>query len=40
MKSIWLQEKFVAGELLDEKYMEKLGEKYMARKKCGWKVSG
>ena len=33
MKSIWLQEKFVAGELLDEKYMA-------ARKKCGWKVSG
>ena len=49
MKSIWLQEKFVGGEFLGEKYMaakkivggEFLGEKYMAaRKICGWRVSG
>ena len=30
MKSIWLQEKFVGGEFLGEKYMA-------ARKKCGEK---
>ena len=49
MKSIWLQEKFVGGEFLGEKYMvsrkivsgEFLGEKYMvSRKVCGWRVSG
>jgi len=48
VKSIWLQEKFVGGEFLGEKYMaarkivggELLGEKYMAaRKNCGWRVS-
>ena len=33
MKSIWLQEKFVGGEFLGEKYMA-------ARKICGWIVSG
>ena len=49
MKRIWLQEKFVGGEFLGEKYMaakknvggEFLGEKYMvSRKVCGWRVSG
>ena len=33
MKSIWLQEKFVGGEFLGEKYMA-------AKKNCGWRVSG
>jgi len=33
VKSIWLQEKFVGGELLGEKYMA-------ARKVCAWRVSG
>ena len=33
MKSIWLQEKFVRGEFLGEKYMA-------VRKNCGWRVSG
>jgi len=33
VKSIWLQEKFVAGEFLGEKYM-------VSRKNCGWRVSG
>jgi len=33
VKSIWLQEKFVGGEFLGEKYMA-------ARKVCGWRASG
>ena len=33
MKSIWLQEKFVGGEFLGEKYM-------VSRKVCGWRVPG
>ena len=33
MKSIWLQEKFVGGEFLGEKYM-------VSRKVCEWRVPG
>ena len=38
MKNIWFQEQFVGGEFLGGEF---LGEKYMvARKVCGWRVSG
>ena len=50
MKSIWLQEKFVGGEFLGEKYMaatKKLRVEsfwvksiWLQPKNCGWRVSG